>query len=983
MSTHEHLWSRGIKIVLPFVMTVILFCVAIFYIEMPLVKHNILNMKREMIRQLVESAESTLDYYYRLEQKGILTHKQAQAGAVANLRNMRYGKDNKDYFWIIDMNHFVVLNPYRPDLEGKDWSQLHDPNGKYFIQEFVKTVKYYGAGYAEYMWQWKDDPKRIVPKISYIKGFEPWDWIIGTGVYIEDVQAAVAVFSFKMFIMSSGILIIVSLFCFLNMYLGFLREKRRGETEKQELKYSLKENLEKYKALCDNISNGVALYKAINNGDDFIIVDFNLAAAKIENIPQEDVIGKTVLEVFPGVKEFGIFEVFQRVWKTGAPEHYPVKLYKDGRICGWRENYVYKLPSGEIVAVYTDETARVLAQEEILKFKTIADNANFAVCLCDTEGDISYINNYFAGLLGFPIEEILGKHFSLFFNKEQIKEVNKLYKQLFSTQSFSAKEVWHTRKDGAVFPMLVSGVLIQDNTGKPLFIAVSGQDITEHKEAEEKLRQSEQKYRSVVDNVGLGIAVMSVDMKVLAINRQMEKYYPEVDFSAKPVCYKIFNNPPRETPCTYCPTLQTLKDGNVHEAETETPTGDQIVNYRLVSSPIKDEQDNIVAAIEIVEDITAYKRMRDELLKAMKLESVGILAGGIAHDFNNLLTAILGNISLILVNVSENEKIHRFLKNIENASFRARDLSQQLLTFSKGGAPVKKVTSIAALIKEYAHFSVKILNIKYEFDIPDDLYAVDIDTGQINQVITNLVVNAEQAMPDGGLIKIKAQNIVLRKKNEFQLPAGVYVKISINDQGCGISEEHLGKVFDPFFTTKAQGSGLGLATAYSIIKRHSGYIDLDSKPGVGTGANFYIPAVGELSPVNDEVSIPKGKILVMDDEEMDRDILGVILKHLGYEVEYACDGEKAIEMYSDAVKSGTPYDAVIVDLVIPGGMNGTSTIQKLRESYPDVKALMATGYSTDPAVSQFKEYGFAGVVNKPLSINDLNNVLCNILHMQK
>jgi len=392
-------------------------------------------------------------------------------------------------------------------------------------------------------------------------------------------------------------------------------------------------------------------------------------------------------------------------------------------------------------------------------------------------------------------------------------------------------------------------------------------------------------------------------------------------------------------------------------------------------------------------DITERKRMEEELLKAQKLESVGVLAGGIAHDFNNILTAILGNIGLAKMYAEPEGKVHARLAEAEKASLRARDLTQQLLTFSKGGAPVTQTASIGDLVRDSASFAVHGSPVRLEFSIPPDdpsatdrtfasrqtLWPVEVDEGQISRVVNNLVINAVQAMPEGGAIRIRAENVTVEAKQVPALEAGRYVKVSIEDPGIGIPGEQLPKIFDPYFTTKEGGSGLGLAASYAIVKKHKGLLTVESELGVGTTFRIYLPASGKEVRARAETgSLPPtgtGRVLVMDDEEVVREVAAQMLSHLGYEADSAGDGAEAIELYVDAKESGRPYAVVIMDLTVVGGMGGKEAIRRLRVIDPEVKAIVSSGYANDPVMASFEAYGFNGVVAKPFRIQELSETL--------
>jgi PAS domain S-box-containing protein len=408
----------------------------------------------------------------------------------------------------------------------------------------------------------------------------------------------------------------------------------------------------------------------------------------------------------------------------------------------------------------------------------------------------------------------------------------------------------------------------------------------------------------------------------------------------------------------------------------------------VVNSVLKDNNGNVTGFVGVSVDLTEKKKMEEEMQKMQRLESLGVLAGGIAHDFNNILTGIMGNISYVKLLFDPEDEIYKTLGEADEACFRAKALTQQLLTFAKGGAPVKKTINIGALVKEVAAFALHGSNVRGDFSMAENLWRVEADPGQISQVIQNLVINAQQAMPKGGTIHIQATNENINSHaahGGIPLAQGNYIKIIVADEGIGIPEDLLPKIFDPYFTTKQKGSGLGLATVYSILRRHGGYITVKSRLGVGTSFEVYLPATTRPS---EEPALPvptaqlfrgAGRILVMDDEEVVRQVLGKILRRLGYEVDFALTGQEAIEKYERALAAKMPYDIVIMDLTIPGGAGGREVIEILRKKDPQIRAIVASGYSIDPILSEYKKHGFRGAVNKPFRVNELLGVIQNVM----
>lgn len=443
-------------------------------------------------------------------------------------------------------------------------------------------------------------------------------------------------------------------------------------------------------------------------------------------------------------------------------------------------------------------------------------------------------------------------------------------------------------------------------------------------------------------------------------------------------CHEVWKN--RDVPCEQCPVVRAIETGMPQEGAQRSRDGSL---WEIMGYPVKNENNSVRGAIEICRNVTGRKALEEELNKRYKLESLGTLAGGIAHDFNNLLTVILGNVSFAKMLLKSGDKIFSRLDDIEKASIKARDLTSQLLTFSKGGSPLKKKISLDRLLRDTVHYSLQSSDITARFRISRSLYPVEADGSQVSQVVRSIVSNALQAMPKGGTITVEAEN---RTGSDECMPLSgdaVYVRVCIHDTGCGMEDHVLKNIFDPFFTTKKKSAGLGLATSYSIIRKHGGHITVSSVPDKGTDVIFYLPAVPE-HPAEPHEELQenlsgKGRVLFMDDEAFIRDLAGKILAHLGYEVVFAREGGEALDEYGKAVSSGLPFDAVILDLTVVDGMGGKECIGKLKSLDPGVKAIVSSGYSNDPIMAEPEKYGFSAFIAKPYNVRSLSSVLKRIV----
>jgi len=543
----------------------------------------------------------------------------------------------------------------------------------------------------------------------------------------------------------------------------------------------------------------------------------------------------------------------------------------------------------------------------------------------------------------------------------------------------------HKSKDGKKFPVEIAhGFYNRD--GRKMICAIM-RDISERKRMENELAAEKERLTVTLRSIGDGVISTDLEGKITLVNKVAEELtgWKEEEAIGKPITevFHIVNEFSRNR--GEDPVGKVLQTGGIIGLANHTLLISKDGKEHVIAdsgAPIMDSQNKTIGAVLVFRDITEKRKMEKELAKVQKLESLGVLAGGIAHDFNNFLTAIIGNLSLAKLDAPFGDQVIAQLNGIEKASLQAKALTQQLLTFSKGGEPVKKWVNLAELIRNSAVFSLRGSNVRCDFSISENLLPVEADEGQIGQVINNLVLNADHAMPEGGVVKINVDNFYLAPDNEFSLPEGPYLRVSFRDHGVGIRPDHLVKVFDPYFTTKQKGSGLGLTVAYSIIDKHNGRLTVESELGQGTIFTIYLPASEK--PTNQKIDeemglfIGKGKLLLMDDEEFIRDVAVKMLNKMGYEVLVAKDGNEAISIYRQAQQAQEPFDVVIMDLTVPGGMGGKEAIQELKKLDPDIKALVSSGYSNDPIMSNFSDFGFEGVVTKPYRIQDMSNALRSV-----
>ncbi|NWF98139.1 MAG: PAS domain S-box protein [Nitrospirae bacterium] len=719
---------------------------------------------------------------------------------------------------------------------------------------------------------------------------------------------------------------------------------------------------------------------------EFNTIKVNKTFLSIVGAKEDDITGKKCYEIFPGPQCHTANCPMNRILKGEKRIEYESDKIGHGNkkiTCIITATPLHN-NKGEIIGIvedFKDITLRKQIEDELHKtkerYKRIVDDIPDFICRYKPDTTITFVNEAYAKYFNTAPEKLVGTSFlnlipSDFHEviKNSIRSLNKdnpivtMEHEVFSPDGLIRWQRW---RDRALF----------DNNGDILEIQSIGQDITEQKHSEEEIKSLKKKIEFVLGATKTGLDIIDSGYIIRYIDPEWQKIYG--DYNGKK-CYEYFMNSNEICPdCGLKKAFETKS--TVVTEKVLKKEGNRSV--QVTSIPFQENNSEWLVA-QVYVDITERKKMEEERLKMQKLESIGILAGGIAHDFNNILTAILGNISYIKLFTEPDSDIYQPLIMAEEASHRARALTQMLMTFSKGGEPVKKAFNVSKLLRDSARLVLSGSRVRCGFMIKDESLYIEADEGQINQVFNNLIINAMQSMPDGGTVKISAENVTIPQDEKLPLNEGKYVKINIYDEGDGISPENLTRIFDPYFTTRKKGSGLGLTIAYHIIQRHKGYIKVESEQGKGSTFTVYLPASEPKMVVMDQKEnlycpVGKGRILLMDDEDILKDFVCRLLRKVGYEVDTVSDGAEAIEIYKAAKESGKPYDILILDLTVPGGMGGKEAIRNILDFDPEAKAIVSSGYSDDPVMSNYAEHGFKGVVMKPYSIEELTNAIAKII----
>ncbi|MEI6044388.1 MAG: histidine kinase N-terminal 7TM domain-containing protein [Chloroflexota bacterium] len=612
-------------------------------------------------------------------------------------------------------------------------------------------------------------------------------------------------------------------------------------------------------------------------------------------------------------------------------------------------------------------------------YHRVVENISDLILILDAKERLVDFNPAAQEIFGLNKDQVLGKPLVTILG--QWSELLDYYQV-----ARESKEIWlGTPENRRIYDTSVTLIKNkrQNLTGKIILL----HNITALKRTEQALEIEKERLAITLRSSGEGIITTDVDDRIDLINQAAENLtgWQQTEASGLPIArvFQIIDAKTREPRPNPLPNLNL--DSPVRENIEDVilvgrESYERYINYS--SALIQNKEGKRLGTVLIFRDVTEKRKMIEEQTKANNLEALGVLAGGIAHDFNNILTAIMGNLMLARGQLASADELHSYLDNAEKASLRAKALARQLLTFAKGGAPVKKQSSLAEILQENAQFVLHGSNVEGKFDLPETLWPIEVDRGQISQVIQNLVLNAIQSMPKGGKIVLKAENVWLMAETVPLLEPGGYVKLIIEDEGPGIKAADLHRIFDPYFTTKQQNSGLGLTICYSIVRKHNGQILVDSALGKGTTITMYLPlATQKLSEKETKSflidSSPNNnrRMLIMDDEPMVRSVTSKVFQKKGYEVTTAQDGAEAIEEYQKAMETGQPFEIVIMDLTIPGGMGGKEATEKILKLDPQAKIIVASGYSSDPVMADHQKYGFVGMISKPFTIASLEKVI--------
>ncbi|MBN2332221.1 MAG: cache domain-containing protein [Deltaproteobacteria bacterium] len=986
---------------------------------------------RQLIKERVYEAHQIATAIYETY-KTRYSAPQIQEMIITALRPIRFN-DGRGYYFILNDQGVFLSDPNLPEVEGKKLADLGAYGNEDFMAAFSRIVGTDSEGFGTYHFhQPGHNPKKQCHKISFIKYFSPYGWYLGSGEYLdhleESIQKQVAdylnihrfgvdnqnyVFVIKLLTIAGG----------KNFGIMYANASRpdlvgkpisddypdaKGKLFRQEFLQGLRDKGECYvtywyktidseKPLpktsffkLDQKANLIVAAGAYHPDMEKIIAGKRqeLAAMVKQDIVRISLILTAIFLTLMTIahlitrkirQEFAVFTSF-----------FSRAASKDEKIANQNLSLLEFETLATAANQMVDERRQIFAslKDSEEKFRALADTSPSPIFIYQGE-HFTYVNPATSQLTGYPHDELMQMKPWEVAHPDMLDMVReRAQNRLVGEDVITRYPMKLLTKDGQIkwIDYTAAPLIYQ---GNPAVIG-NAADITERVKVKDALQAEKERLSVILRSINDGLIVTDLEGRITMINQVAEHLtgWPQAMAVNRPLA-DIFSLVNEKTGIPLPdPASQLQETGIVSQQKIQGMLISRNGQEKIIDSsaaPLRDQTSTIIGIVIVFRDITEKIQSWQTLQTAKNLESVGLLAGGIAHDFNNLLTSIYGNISLAKMSCPAENKATIFLEKTERSLSRATALTKQLLTFARGGAPVKQIVDVRSLIKETAEFCLRGSRSRLQLELPDNLWPTEVDPDQFSQIINNLVFNANQSMPEGGRLTISAANLIIEAANIYGLAAGKYIQVRVADQGIGIPKEHLGKIFTPYFTTKQEGSGLGLATIYSIIKNHYGHITVDSKIGEGSTFTLFVPAANQqpegIRESQDAILQPaSGRILIMDDDQIIQEVGGEMLQLLGYSVDYADDGQQAVGKYRQSLADGSPFDLVIMDLTIPGGMGGKEAIAALLDIDPHAKAIVSSGYSQDDVMANFKDYGFQGVVAKPYIISELAKVVQAVIN---
>ncbi len=1041
--TKKRILLSSSRILIPLYLTYAVFALSVFILFIPQQKEQLLDQKKAAILQLTDSALSLLANYESRINAGEITPGNARKEAIHQLRNLRYGPEGKDYFWITDYHPFMIMHPYRPDLEGQDLTLFQDKVGNYPFVAMVNKVMQENGGYVNYYWQWKDTPGKGMPKISYVEGFPAWKWIIGTGIYEQDITMEIASMTRMFLQIFSGILIfiiILSLYITLQVfriernrataeqarhfeelrlkkllelnqltgkslstltefaleeaisltqsgigYLAFMNEDESRLTMHTWSEQAMKECEIKDKILVYDVAVTGLWARAARTRKPVVINDYpNHTASEKKGYPAGHVRIDRVLNipVFEGDKIVALAGVGNKLTDYDESDIRQLQLMMDGM---WK--------------ILQKNQAEKQLRESEARYRILAEYATDVIWILElAEFKLSYVSPAVEHLLGYTPKEFLRQEIEQHMGKASLEKVSGIISDELARDAesgvdpnrYQAVEVEMIKQDGKKIWAELTARFLRDIDGNPDKILGITRDVTRRKTLEKELRETNTDLRLAQQISGIGN--WSIDTKT-----DQRIWSEEV--------YRIFERDPEQAPCSpeelkkiyvgkwwniYHDAIQgAMDEGRPFDIELELtlPSGN-IKWINAICNPETKSDDEHYFLRGTIQDITDRKKLEGRIQQSQKMEALGTLAGGIAHDFNNILSSMMGFTELAKLRLNKNPDAVQKLDQVLAGGLRARDLVKHILVFSRRADVQKTATNIVPLVKECLKFLRASLSptIEIKRNITEATATIVADPTQLHQVLMNLFTNAAYAMKEkGGILDVKLTAKHISSDNTLQskeIQPGHYIQLIISDTGCGIPKNLTGKIFEPFFTTKprGEGSGMGLSMVYGIIREMKGAISVYSEPGMGTTFQILLPR--QAGDTKEDPVFQKHKLVTGKGKILLVDDEAQIIKWCSQfllNLGYEVIG---CQSSSEALETFR-QDAESFDLVLTDlsmpEMTGFELSEQIKQIRPDIPIILCTGFSESLSTEKIEHYGISNMIMKPVIASELLQVIGSAL----
>ncbi|MDP8243926.1 MAG: PAS domain-containing protein [Candidatus Hinthialibacter antarcticus] len=981
-----------------------LFTGSVFFYFIPQYSQSLLDAKYELIREMVNTQISLIERHDQLAQDGEMSLEEAKRHVIDIIRDVRYGAEGKDYFWISDFQPVMIMHPYRTDFEGDDLAELFDADGNPLLYTFVKIAETKNEGFLQYPWQRYEDDNRIIPKLSFIKAYTPWGWIVGTGIYIDDVNAKIAATEHNLIIFFCIVFLCVAVLSWVLVAQGFQQDKMRSRAV-----LALQESKQRLKDILEFLPDATFVIDTNQQ-----VIAWNRAMVELTGVKKEEMLGKGDYEYalpFYGERRKVLcdlllqpdpdntipYDAVIRDANSIAADAFTPNLGAEGKHLHATASLLFGIDGEVVGAIETlrDISDRISAQETITNqyklFVTLLDAIPLPVFYKNSDEKYIGCNRAYEKMIGKRFEDIAGRTTQEVWPEALARDYAEQDRQLLEHSGIQQFQTKAVRADGASREVICYKAVFHDSEGNIAGIIGVIQDITDEILIKTSLQESEAKLRAIFNQSFQFMAVVSTSGVVVAINQTALDFAGAKEneivghhFADTP----YWKNSPDRARCIEA--IQKASNGEMVRFQKTHPDLDNNIHHIDFSiKPFYNDDGSIPYLIAEGRDVSEYVALEEQFRQTQKMEAIGTLAGGIAHDFNNMLFAIQGYNELAYIDSPEDGNVRQRLDQSQKAIVRAQELVKQILAFSRKVENERKPIDLSKDIYEIFQLIRAPLptTIQVDINLPDHSVYVLADPTQLHQVLMNLCTNAAHALREQGsqlTITLEEEIITGTPGARLQeLTPGRYAKIQVSDDGVGIPPDIAERIFEPFFTTKpeGEGTGLGLSVVHGIIKSHQGCIFVDSKLQEGATFSIYLPQIVQPLPESENKKIivqrssQKGSILYVDDDKEIVEINHQRLSRAGYSFKGVTDSAEALALIQSSLSE---FDLIITDQTMPN-LTGIQLAKEAIAIQSDFPVILCSGYTDSSVMEQLAVVGVRKFLTKPISNDELIDAIEDIL----